>query len=145
MKPLFILLTIVSSYFAQAANTPAEVDPAVIKAFNRTFANTSKVTWTVKEDLFQANFEVSGRQATAFFSQGGELVVITRSIQVSELPLVLQAKIQEKYASKQVVEAIEASDEYSIRYFVTVEDDTKKIILRSNGSNGWLQHKKIKK
>jgi hypothetical protein len=145
MKPLFILLTALSSYFAQAANTPAEVDPAVIKAFARTFAHSEKVTWSQKEDLYQASFEVSGRSATAFFNQAGDLVVVTRNIQVSELPLVLQAKIQEKYAAYKVIETMEASDDYSIRYYITIEDGAKKIILRSNGSNGWIQHKKVKK
>ena len=145
MKSLFILLTAMSSYFAHAANPPAAINPEVIKTFTRTFAHSSNVIWTVKGELHQANFEVSGKSATAFFNQAGELVVVTRNIQVSELPLVLQAKIQEKYAAFQVLEAMEASDEYSTRYYVTVADGKKKIILRSHGSAGWIQHMKVKK
>ena len=145
MKPLFMLLTVLSSYFVHATNPPEEISPAAIKTFAQTFVNARHVSWTVSNDMYKATFHVADRFASAYFDETGELVVVTRNITQTELPLVLQEKINTNYAQYRVCEVLEATDQWCTHYYITVEGANQKIILESSNGTNWLRYKKIKK
>ena len=145
MKPLFILLTVLSSYFAQAANGPEDVSPVVLKSFNRTFSNAREVSWSVAENLYKVTFQVAGQYASAYYNGTGDLVIVTRNISPVQLPVVLLAAIKKDYSNQWVSDLIEVSDESGTYYYVTLEDGAQKQILKSDGTASWVRYQKFDK
>ena len=145
MKPLFILLTVLSSYFAQAANTPEKVSPAAIRSFTTTFSQAQSVTWSVTDDLYKVSFHVAGRYAYAYYDENGLMIAVTRNLSPTELPMVLLANIKQKYSQYWVSELVEVSNESGTHYYVTLEDANTKLTLKSSGTTAWSRYKKCDK
>lgn len=145
MKPLFILLTVLSSFFAGATNHTDDIAPRAIKSFERTFSNASEVSWSFSENLYKASFQVAGQYASAYYNNLGELVVVTRNISPLQLPVVLLAGIKKAYAQQWVSDLIEVTDETGTYYFITLEDADQKLILKSEGATSWVKHQKLEK
>jgi hypothetical protein len=142
MKSLFMLLAVCASFFAQATNGDETISPAARKSFQQTFAGASEVSWTVSENGYKASFQVAGQYANAYYDAAGNLAVITRNISPVQLPVVLLSSIKSDYANKWVSELIEVSNEGGTHYYITLEDGTQKLTLKSNGSYGWLRFQK---
>jgi hypothetical protein len=146
MKPLFILLTVVSSFFATASNANDEVvSPAAIKSFNRSFAGARDVAWTLDNDLYKVTFQVAGQYAHAFYDGNGEMVVITRNISPLQLPMVLLAAVKQEYGQQWISELIEVTDNGGTHYYITLEDGNQKSILKSEGLSRWMKYQKVDK
>lgn len=145
MKPLFILLTVLSSFLAQAAGVPEKVAPAAIRAFEETFSKAESVTWAVADGLYKVSFHVSGRYAFAYYDEEGNMIAVTRNLSPTELPMVLLAKIKQKYGQYWVSELIEVSNESGTNYYITLEDAATKLILKSNGATNWTRYQKSEK
>lgn len=146
MKPLVILLTVVSSFFATNSKANEEaVSPAAIKTFNRTFAGAREVAWSLDNNLYKVSFQVSGQYATAFYDSNGDLVVITRNISPLQLPVVLLASIKQDYSQQWISELIEVTDDAGTYYYITLEDGSQKNILKSDGATRWSRYQKFEK
>ncbi|RPD51870.1 hypothetical protein [Paracnuella aquatica] len=146
MKPLFILLTVLSSFMAQAKNNPGgEVTPAALKSFSTTFAQASDVTWTAIDDMYKVSFQVAGQYAAAYYSNNGNLMVVTRNISSLQLPVVLLASIKKDYNQRWISDLVEVSDENGTYYYVTLEDADQKLILKSDGATRWNKYQKYEK
>jgi hypothetical protein len=146
MKPLFILLTVVSSFFATASSANDEVvSPAAIKSFNRAFAGARDVAWSLENDLYKVTFQVAGQHANAFYDGNGELVVITRNISPLQLPMVLLASVKQEYSKQWISDLIEVTDDGGTHYYITLEDGNQKNILKSEGVSRWMKYQKIDK
>lgn len=142
MKSLFIAITVLSSFFAQAGKGPGDVAPEAIKSFQRTFNNASEVSWTTSENLFKVSFQVSGQYASAYYNSAGQMVVVTRNISPLQLPVVLLASIKKDYARQWISDLVEVTDDGGTHYFITLEDADQKLTLKSEGSTIWNKHQK---
>ncbi|OLY94100.1 hypothetical protein SAMN05444008_11084 [Cnuella takakiae] len=146
MKPLFILMTVVSSFFATASHANNEVvSPHAVRSFNRSFAGAREVQWSQEADLYKVSFQVSGQHANAFYDSNGHLVVITRNISPLQLPVVLLATVKNDYSKQWISDLIEVSDDSGTYYYITLEDGSQKVILKSEGSSRWVRHQRIEK
>lgn len=146
MKPLFILMTVVSSFFATTSKANNEiVTPAAVKSFNRSFAGAREVVWTQESDLYKVSFQVSGQYAHAFYDAQGQMVVITRNISPLQLPVVLLASVKMNYSQQWISDLIEVSDDSGTYYYLTLEDANQRVILKSEGSSRWIRHQKMDK
>lgn len=146
MKPLFILLTVVSSFLTTTSNANNETaSPAAIKSFYQTFAGASEVSWTYENNLYKVSFQLSGQYANAFYEESGELLVTTRSISPLQMPVVLLASIRQNYSQQWISELVEATGTSGTYYFITLEDGKQKIILKSNGANNWIKLQRYEK
>lgn len=144
MKLLFMLLAVASSFFAKA--TPPEgIPPHAVKAFETTFTNAQHVSWAVENDLYRTNFLAGDRFASAYFDETGSLVVVTRNITQHEIPFVLQSKLSNDYGKYEIKEIVEASDQWGIHYYLTMENDQHKVILKSASGTYWNKISKTKK
>jgi hypothetical protein len=145
MKTLFILLTVLSSFLAQAAGGADKVSPAAIRSFEATFSKAESVTWAVSEGMYKVSFNVAGRYAFAYYDEEGNMLAVTRHLSPTELPMVLLAKIKQKYNQYWVSELIEVSNEGGTNYYITLEDAATKLILKSNGAINWSRYQKSDK
>ena len=156
MKPLFIILTIVTTAFSSAsfANStnnanpkPVEprVAPAVVKSFNKTFTAAQEVDWTVSNNFYKVEFAMSGQYITAFYGTDGHLLGVTRNISSLQLPLTLQAELKKDYQDYWITDLFEVANNEGTSYYVTLENSETKIILKGSASSNWSTYQKSRK
>lgn len=149
MKPLFILLTVVSSFFAKtslATETTNEVTHAALRSFKKTFTNATEVSWShVNEDLYRADFALNGQYASAFYDDKGELIATTRNVPSSQLPLLLQAELKTEYQDYWITDLFELTNGEGTQYYVTLENADEKLVLKAQPSKSWKTFQKGRK
>ena len=82
---------------------------------------------------------------TAFYNTEGELVALTRSITVYQLPIVLQTSLKKEHQNYWISDLFEVANDQGNTYYVTIENADTKIVLKSNSTYGWSTYKKFQK
>lgn len=145
MKPLLILLTVFSSFFASAKAPANPYSEAARQSFNAAFGTASEVVWSYANNLYKASFILNGQHATAFYDEAGNFMGVTRNISSLQLPLTLQAALKKDYKAMWISELFEMTTEDGVHYYVTVEDGDTKLILKSANSSVWSAYQKLRK
>jgi hypothetical protein len=145
MKPLFIILTVISSLFASSSFATEDVNPVVIKSFQRTFKDATAANWTVAENMYRVRFSLGTQYITAYYDEKGTLLSVTRNISSFQLPVLLHAEIKSNYANYWISDLYEVSSDNGTYYYVTLENADMKIILKSINHAGWGVYEKSSK
>ena len=146
MKPLFILMLTVSSFFSTAGNAADIVSPKALKSFEKTFTNATEVAWTITENYYKVEFLLSGQTINAFYNEEGKLIGVSRNISSLQLPIILQAAIKKEYGNYWITDLFEMSNDDGAEYYLTIEDADNKTILKSSvGFNYWMVYQKLRK
>lgn len=130
MKKLFI-----AALFVVAAGTSAfaadvtKVNYKVKSNFESRFTGAKNVVWSTTDAYLKASFSIADENVEAFFDGEGDLIGLSRKVDLQKLPLNAIQKIKKEYASYKVSEAIEFDRDGDKAYFLSLEDGTKKQIL----------------
>lgn len=130
MKKLFI-----AALFVVAAGTSAfaadvtKVNYKVKSNFESRFTGAKNVVWSATDAYLKASFSIADENVEAFFDGEGDLIGLSRKVDLQKLPLNAIQKIKKDYASYKVSEAIEFDRDGDKAYFLSLEDGTKKQIL----------------
>ena len=145
MKPLFILMTFVSSFFITSSRA-ADVSPAALKSFESTFTTAKEAAWTVTGTNYKVEFLLNDQTLTAFYDYSGKLLGVTRNISSLQLPIILQTELKRKYSDHWITDLFEVSNEYGTEYYMTIENTDGRTVLRSSaGSPSWSVYQKMRK
>jgi hypothetical protein len=92
-----------------------------IENFHKTFPQAVITDYKSKGDLTEVNFMWNGLQLMAFYSEEGELVATSRTIDFNSLPVVAQLKLKADYSDYVPRQAIEfdAADN-GTSYYVSI-------------------------
>lgn len=146
MKKFFIvamiLLTGLSTTFA---NLRGSINEKVSKAFSKDFAGAQEVTWENKENFAKATFKLGSQVMFAFYSQDGDLLGVTRNIVSSQLPINLLSDLKKGYNSYWITDLFEMGSNSNTSYYVTLENSTHIVVLKSTGTEGWSVFSRTKK
>ncbi|HXB29708.1 MAG TPA: hypothetical protein VNW49_07810 [Puia sp.] len=155
MKKRILLLSIAlvsftAFSFASVTPTATSVAPAsisknVINSFNREFANASNIQWEINANFVKAQFNVNDMVLFAYFNNSGELIAVTRFISPNQLPLELLTSLKKANSNYWVSDLFEIQTETGTSYFATLENADQKVVLKSEGINGWQTFQKEKK
>lgn len=145
MKPLFILMTIASSFFVKSSNAADDVTPAAVKSFQSTFANAKDAQWSASLNGYKVQFSMNEQVVTAFYNEVGELMGVTRNISSLQLPIILQTEIKKDYSNYWISDLFELSSANGTEYYLTLEDADSKIVLKSSGNSSWTNFQKSRK
>src|SRR5215203_610724 len=146
MKPLLILMMIVSSLFATTGNATEIVSPKALKSFETTFATATEAAWTITENYYKVEFQLNGQTLSAFYNEEGKLIGVSRNISSLQLPIILQTELKKEFPKYWIADLFEMSTENGVEYYLTIEDaDTKTILKSSTSSSYWMPYKKLKK
>lgn len=142
MKPLFILLTVLSSFAAKlsVANDGIVTSP-ILESFQTSFTEAKEVRWILGKTFVRAEFEFNGQYLTAFYAKEGKLIAITKNITSTQLPIFLQTDLKKDYANYWVSDLFEVSNEDGVHYFITLENADGKLVLKSSFA-GWNVYQK---
>ncbi|MEO8405859.1 MAG: hypothetical protein ABI480_14730 [Chitinophagaceae bacterium] len=136
MKGIIMTLAfIASSMFAFAGE--GNVSKNVLTAFGKEFQGATEVSWSAGSDYYRAEFVLNNQYISAFFSNSGELMGVTRNISSLNLPLTLQNKLRKEYGNYWISDLFEVSNREGTRYYVTLENADKKMTLKSDSDTNW--------
>jgi hypothetical protein len=139
---VFMLITGISSAFA---NGTEEVNQQIIKSFNKEFAGAQNVQWTTTKEFVKATFSLNDQVVFAYYSEEGKLLGVTRNIVSGQLPINLLTDLKKNYNNYWIADLFEMAANDENTYYVTLENSDFKLVLKSNGTNGWEVFKKERK
>lgn len=134
------------SSFATPAARPSEGISGEIKlSFSRSFKGALLMDTEAHEAFTKLTFSMNNVIMSAFYSNGGELLAVTRNIVSTQLPLSLMLGLKNDYSTYWITELFEfnGSDETNC-YYVSLESADRKVTLRSNGDR-WEVYTNVEK
>jgi len=138
-----LLLTVgLSATFARPAENVSE---QVMNSFKKDFASAQDVSWESGKDFTKATFKINDQVMFAYYGKTGELIATTRNILSSQLPISLLAELKKNYSEYWISDLFEMAANNATTYYVTVQNGDQKVVLKSDGVEGWETFKKEKK
>ena len=117
-----------------------------IKAnFSHDFESAVLMSTEAHENFTKVIFTLNAQVMTAFYSNSGELLAVTRNIVTSQLPVNLLMSFKKHYSDNYwVSDLFEMSQDGQSNYYLTLENADSRITLRSNGDS-WEVYTNVKK
>lgn len=133
------------SAFAANTNDDGVVNQHAVRSFKNDFATASNIIWEQKATYTKATFSLNGQVLFAYYNNNGELQAVVRNIVSDQLPISLLASLKKDYNDCWITDLFEVASDDQTNYYVTLETSEKKIVLKSQGSDGWQVFSKEKK
>lgn len=127
------------------ANNEETVSQKALNSFKKEFSTAQDVKWEVGKDYSKATFKIHDQVMFAYYSQEGELLVITRNILSSQLPIGLLSSLKRDYSKYWISDLFETSSADETSYYVSLESADQSLVLKANGTSGWGTYKREKK
>jgi hypothetical protein len=137
MKKLFIaviaVMALASSSFATDANKKASY--WVLNQFNQNYSQATNVQWTVAGEFAKANFVLDGMKIEAYYNQlDGTFIGQSKTVPTEYLPKNALRSINRKYGNYTMKEVFEFSSTTEVDFFVSLENDAQKLVLKISRS-----------
>ena len=139
----FIFITVISSAFAN--DNREEVDSKIIRSFQKEFAGAQNAQWVTTKDFVKVTFTLNEQVVYAYYDQNGSLLGVTRNILSGQLPINLLTDFKKNYSNYWITDLFEMAVNGENVYYLTLENGDHKVVLKSNGTNGWDLYRKDKK
>jgi len=140
---VFIFITGISSAFAN--DNREEVNSKIIRSFQKEFAGAQNAQWVTTKDFVKVTFTLNEQVVYAYYDQNGSLLGVTRNILSGQLPINLLTDFKKNYSSYWITDLFEMAGNGENVYYLSLEDSDHKVVLKSNGTNGWDVYRKDKK
>ena len=132
-----IISTVAMAQTKDATKQKKQVEvPAIVKqSFEKEYPKT-KVKWEAEGDGFEAEFQMNGKDASAFYDKDGDKKELEEEIQKQELPASVIEYVKKNYSDYQITETSKiTANKLVICYEVEVKKDDKKtdLIFDSKG------------
>jgi hypothetical protein len=129
------VLTIVSTGFANTTND--DNNTAVTASFHKDFKKAELLTTEAGKNYTKLTFKMNEIVLSAFYSEEGQLLAVTRNIRSNQLPIKLLLQLKQDYANYWISELFELNADGTNAYYITLENADSSVILRSSGSDAW--------
>jgi hypothetical protein len=139
-----LILAVIMVTTTFASSPTVFVNQKVLTEFEKQFSNASEVAWVKSDSYYKASFKFNEQYISAYFSNYGELIGITKNIRSTQLPIRLQSGLKKFYKDRWISELYEFSETDGTYYYVTMQNADEKVILRSEGQH-WNVHKTVRK
>lgn len=129
-KLLFAALltaSLATSAFAKETNN---LNYRVEKNFSTDFNKATDVTWSVKQNFAKATFNINGEKMEAFYNLNGEMIGTSKNITFEQLPTDAKKSLAKLYNGYVVKQAIRFENNDETAYYVSVENETKSLVLK---------------
>lgn len=137
-----ILAGITGSSFA--AGNP-DINKYALVSFHKQFSDAQNVQWENNSGFLKASFEMNNQTLYAYYSAQGELLAVTRYISTNQLPVQLLITLKKEFADYWISDLFEIRVNGDTSYYVTVEDGSRKKILKSDDTSTWEEFKSLNK
>lgn len=137
-----IAVTIFTSGFA------AETEKKFLMAehsLQSEFKNAGKVEWSNKHGMMKATFLNNGKPTEAYFGTEAQLIATCTMVNLDEVPSSAKINLAQKFAGYRITEAIIYEDADGQAFYVSAENNTQKVIIKSKDGFTSVFQKSIKK
>ncbi len=142
---LIALALVISLSSFQTLQAQTGVPAAVTEHFTADYSAASSINWEAGNTWYKASFEMNGQFLTAFYTNEGESIAVTRNISSAQLPLALQSDMQSYLRSGHwITDLFEMNVNGETHYFITFEDADEQHILEGVNDE-WSVYKHIRK
>jgi len=139
-----VLITV--SSFASPAATPAEgINGEIRMSFAHDFKGAQLMGTETRAAFTKLTFKMNEVVMTAWYSNQGALLAVTRNILSNELPLNLMLGLKSNYGAYWITELFEFNGDETNCYYVSLENADQKVTLRSNGDRWEVYTNTVKK
>lgn len=122
------------------------VTDQVSKSFTAKFASAENVNWKQKEEFYFADFKVNQQSMFAAYNADGDLLGISRTVKLSQLPLHVEMSIRENYKNYKIDETVnEMVLDGETSYHLQVEDKNRYLKLKCDSDGQISVLKRTKK
>ena len=129
-KLLLAALIVVAAGSSAFALDETKVGFKVKNNFETQFEGATNAVWTTKDDYLKVSFTLADENVEAFFSVDGEMMGMSRNVDLKKLPLNAIQTIKKKYGAFKVTDTIEFDQEGEKSYYVMLENGNHKQILK---------------
>jgi len=127
------------------AGNGGDTNDAVRASFNKDFTEARNVIWEKQRDFIKATFNMNGLVLYAYYKADGELLAITRNLLSNQLPILLRGDLKKNYSDYWITDLFEVASGDQTSYYSSLENADEVLVLKSDGFNGWMVYKRIKK
>lgn len=144
MKRIMILAAVMIAT-ASYAGSPPDVNEKVLKAFHETFTKAKDVVWHEFDDFFQVNFWQGDINIRVKYDSDGNVISTIRYYYERQLPPLILSKLKKKYSDQKVFGVTEVSSVSTIKYVITLEDQSHWYTVESDAYGNMRRTEKFKK
>lgn len=147
-KLLFSIATVLMmgvSAFAANNNGDEIANQMAVRNFKKDFVNARNAVWEQTDNFTRATFSLDGQILFAYYNNNGDLQAVVRNIVSDQLPINLLTSLKKDYSDCWITDLFELATGDQTTYYITLETGEKKIVLRSDGVNGWEVYSKERK
>jgi hypothetical protein len=138
-----LLITGLTSAFA---NKSEDINQQALASFKHDFATAKDVNWQEQKDFIKATFSLNDQIMYAFYNRQGELLGVMRHVISSQLPLNLLMDLKKNYLSDHwISDVIEMNVDGQTKYYVSLENGDRTVVLKADGDGEWREHKSCRK
>jgi hypothetical protein len=146
MKKLILCLSTVLCSLTLLAAAPAdEINAKVLAAFEASFKGASEVVWNQTQNAYEVKFKHNEIQTRVTYDTEGSIVKTMRYYQEEQLPMLIRAKITQRYAGKKIFGVTELSADDELNYYVILEDAKHWTTIKCDSYGNTSIYKKMKK
>ncbi len=144
-KRILTWLLLVTISTGSAFANEETVSQQVLNSFKKEFVDAKDVNWQSTKEYVKATFSLNDQIMFAYYSQGGELLAITRNISSEKLPISLLTSLKKNYGGYWITELFEMVADGNGTYYITLENADVELVMKSDEFGGWEVYKKSKK
>ena len=148
LSAAFVLMMGAGAFAANGTtnnNDEGVANEMAVRSFKKDFANARNIVWEQKENYTKATFSLNGQILFAYYNNNGDLQAVVRNITSDQLPINLLTSLKNNYGESWITDLFEIASGDETTYYVTLETSEKKIVLKSNGTDGWEVYSKERK
>jgi|GEM_PF-169586 len=141
-KSLLIWILLFTGIGSSFANKLENVNEQVISSFKKDFSTAQDISWEKTQEISKATFKMNDQVMFAYYAEDGKLLAVTRNMVSGQLPISLLSDLKNNYSGYWISDLFEMVTNDGTSYYVTLEDSIQKIVLKSQGYNGWETFRK---
>jgi hypothetical protein len=132
------------SFAAPSYKVAGNGNKEIKASFAHDFEHAVLMSTEAHDNFTKVVFKLNEQVMTAFYSNSGELLAVTRNIVSSQLPVSLMMSFRKHYADYWITDLFEMSQDAQSNYYLTLENVDARVTLRSNGDS-WEVYSNVKK
>lgn len=118
----------------------------ISKSFSSKFSGAENVSWRQREEFYFADFKVNQKNMFAAYTPEGELLGVTRVLELSQLPFNVEMSIRENFVNHRIDKTItEMVHDGETTYHLNAESKTHFLKLKCNSEGEVYVVKRTKK
>ncbi len=146
MKKLVLTIAVITFLFSAAFAAPTKLNERTLSTFAKEFKDAQNISWKTSEDYTLATFTWKGQKLQAFYDNTGTRKALVRNIEIENLPMGAQFKLNEKYADYTLDEIMEVNtSDDGMYYYACMKKPNRTLVLKISSTGDQVSvQKKIK-